>query len=139
MRWVLGILLCCAATALLAHAGVRNADVMARMGQMTELDRAFKDLSKMANGRLTYDAAAAQIAREALIGGAARTVTLFEIRATDPKMEALPILWDQFGDFTVKAMDMGAAAAAISLPPTPAELRAVGATCRACHQHYTAD
>jgi cytochrome c556 len=69
-------------------------------------------------------------------------VYLFEARETDPMMEASHLIWETFGDFTDKAEDMERTARALSRTlasqdDVTAAVRALGATCTACHDIYS--
>ena len=130
-----------AATAALAHQGVRNPAVKARMDAMGAISENTKILGAMAKGELSFDARAAREAARAIATTASDVPGLFEAPETDPKSEALPAIWDRFDDFVVKTETMVAAADAASTSiETPADLRAalsaIGATCKACHEAY---
>jgi cytochrome c556 len=56
-------------------------------------------------------------------------------------MEALPIIWEDFADFSSKAADLERAALGLSgrlasREDVVAAVRALGATCTACHDAY---
>mgnify|MGYP001829162567 CR=1 FL=1 len=58
------LVLVLAASAALAHQGVKNPAVMERMEGMTDQAAAMKTLGQMATGKTAFDAAAAAAARE---------------------------------------------------------------------------
>ena len=93
----------------------------------------------MAKGELAFDAAEAQAAADAIAAGAAEIPAVFEAKETDPASETLPVVWQQFGDFAGKAEALEAAARAASISgkaDLPGALRAIGGTCRDCHEAY---
>ena len=127
-----------AATSALAHQGVKNPAVKARMHGMMQIGAATKTLGEMAKGTQTFDAAAATAAMSQIRDEAARIETLFEAEESDPKSEALPGIWSNFADFTAKAQALGNAASGeiASLDDVKAALPKIGATCSACHKVY---
>ncbi|WP_147126745.1 c-type cytochrome [Shimia ponticola] len=128
-----------AATTAVAHQGVKNPDVMARMNSMTSAKDAFREVLLMASEKAPFDAVKAAAARDILIRSGQDTPSLFANGATDPKSEALPVIWTQFDDFTAKAQSFTAAAIALdptSLAGLKAGMPAVGEGCRACHFTY---
>lgn len=127
------------ASMALAHNGVKNAQVMARMQGMEQIGAASKTLGNMARGRLAYDADAAAAAKAALTLHAGEIAGLFEENASDPKSEALPVIWEDFADFTAKADALTQAAEALDISSADsigAGMRAIGGSCRSCHSTY---
>ena len=125
----------------MAHTGVQNPAVLARMNGMKSIGDAMKILGNMAKGTTEFDANAAQEAAAAIARHAAETPTLFEAREQDPKSEAKDSIWDDFADFTEKsvALETAAKAARPELTSADAVIPAVtriGATCKACHEVY---
>ena len=125
----------------LAHGGVKNAAVMARMEGMKSIGDAMKVLGMMAKGETTFDVTAVRRATADVARLAAETPALFKAPESDPKTEALPIIWDRFDDFTAKAQQTEILARALSTDmETPEDLNAglmqLGATCKACHKEY---
>ncbi len=140
-KTILPIVLTLAASAALAHGGVQNAAVLARMDAMKAIGDATKVLGEMAKGTTAFDVEAARAAAETIASHAAETPVLFEAREDDPKSEALPGIWENFEDFTAKAADLQALAGDLAMGlDTPDALRAglgdLGATCKACHTEY---
>lgn len=126
-------------TVALAHEGVEDPIVGARMDAMSATGAASKVLGNMARGRADFDAAAAAEAKDSLMTIAADIPALFEMNATDPKSEAKPDIWDNFDDFTAKAAALQAAAEALdasSLEGVQAGMGAIGASCGGCHKPY---
>lgn len=129
------------ASAALAHNGVKNAAVMARMNAMSGIGAEMKTLGEMAKGAAAFDANTAQAAAAAIAKHAAKTPALFEAQEDDPKSEATPAIWTNFADFTEKAAAMETIALDLSKSiSTPgdlgAALKALGDTCKACHTDY---
>ncbi|MFO7854406.1 MAG: cytochrome c [Paracoccaceae bacterium] len=142
MRRPVALVLLFAAGAALAHEGVENPAVMARMELMKDVGTATGTLGEMVKGETPFDAARAAEARAALIDAADRVPTLFEARETDPESEALPAVWEDWDGFVASAMEMQAAARGLETGTAEA-LRArfgdLGQTCRACHEDYRLD
>lgn len=128
------------ASAALAHQGVKDPQVMARMEAMSAVGDATKIIGQMAKGEVPFDAAKLHAAAAEIAARAAEVPALFESPADDPKSEALPAIWERFGDFTDEAKAMEAAARAMSGVTAPDKLapalRALGATCQSCHEDF---
>ena len=82
------VLLFIAATGALAHQGVKNPAVKARMDSMSAIGKSMKVLGGMAKGESSFDAMAVQAAVASIAEQAARTPALFEANETDPKSES---------------------------------------------------
>ena len=129
------------ATAVLAHQGVQNPAVKARMDAMVVISDNTKVLGTMAKGERAFDPLAARDAAQMIATTAMDVPGLFEAPEADPKSEALPAIWEDFGDFVAKTQDMAAAAQAASTSiETMADLQlalsSIGGTCKACHELY---
>ena len=127
------------ASMALAHNGVKNPAVMARMQGMEQIGAASKVLGNMARGRVAFDAEGAASAKAALAQHAAEIPALFEAQEDDPKSEALPAIWSDFADFTAKADALRDAAEAMdvtSAETIAAGMGTVGGACRSCHKAY---
>ncbi len=125
----------------LAHSGVKNPAVMARMEAMSAVGDAMKVLGDMAKGKTAFDAAKAEDALKALQIEAEAIPALFEAREDDPKSEALPSIWEDYEDFSAQAQAMGAAAAAArgqlsTQDDVGLALQGLGQTCKGCHKTY---
>lgn len=128
-----------AGTVALAHQGVKDPLVQARMHSMKSAGQASKVLGGMVRGKTEFDAATAQLAKDSLIEIASALPSEFETPAQDPKSEALDVIWSQFDDFTAKADAMKTAAEALDVSSAQsigAGIGALGGTCRACHKAY---
>jgi len=127
------------ATAAVAHQGVKNPAVMARMDMMSEVGNAFGVLAGMASGKRGFDPERAAQARDDIAGSVPLVLRLFQAEERDPRDEARPEIWTNFPDFAQKAEAMGAGFAAMdvaTLASLQASLPAAAATCGACHDVY---
>ena len=130
-----------AASAAFAHSGVQNPTVKARMNAMSTIGDNTKILGSMAKGQVAFDAAVARKAAGVIASHAAQISDLFRYHETDPKSEALPVIWQTYSDFLVKAdaLETAASAAATGIHAEsdlrPA-LMAIGGACKSCHQTY---
>lgn len=125
-----------------SHENVQNETVKERMLLMKEIAGATKVLGEMAQGKTAFDADEALAAQGKLRAAAAEIDNTFRAPETDPKSEALPAIWENFGDFTEKAAALETAATgmdATSLDNLRAGMRDVGGACGACHKLYKAD
>jgi cytochrome c556 len=142
MRPVLALtILLVLTTSVLAHDGVRNPAVLARMNGMTSIADNVKALGEMAKGARTFDAAAAQDAAASIARHADVMPKLFETREEDPRSEALPAIWKDFEDFTAKALELEAIARDLESTIATADdlrpaLQRLGANCKSCHAVY---
>lgn len=130
-----------AATAAFAHSGVKNAAVKARMDAMSAVGAEMKTLGMMAKGASTFNADTAKAAAAAIADHASDAPDLFRANENDPKSEAKPAIWENFQDFTAKAVALETVARDLSMSIQnvndlgPA-LSALGDTCKACHGDY---
>ncbi|MCV2890592.1 c-type cytochrome [Ruegeria aquimaris] len=130
-----------AAGAALAHSGVSNPAVKARMHAMMQIADNTKILGAMAKGQTPFDADEARAAAAAIAAHAASVPTLFMDEEHDPKSEALPAIWQEFDTFGQRseALTLAAAEAAVSIE-TEADLKPalarIGSTCKSCHQDF---
>jgi len=128
------------AGAALAHSGVTNPAVMARMEAMSAIAAEVKTLTKMARGEVAFDAAEVTRAMEAIAATGAQVPALFEAPETDPKSEASPTIWVSYPEFTTRAVEMIEAARAGAGAADELELEealgALGQTCRSCHGSF---
>lgn len=124
-----------------AHEGVRNPAVMAWMENMKQIGAATKVLGTMAKGAQDFDAATADAALRDLARAAALTPGLFETPQSDPKSEALPVIWENWADFTAESVALEDLARGLEGTITTQKalrrgLRKIGATCTSCHESY---
>lgn len=129
------------ATAALAHEGVKNPAVMARMDGMSKIADNMKVIGNMAKGTETFDAEVLQQALTSIATKASEVPVLFEANEDDPKSEARPAIWTNFDDFKLKAVELEMLATDLSssiktqehLPPA---LQLLGENCKSCHGPY---
>lgn len=127
------------ATAAVAHAGVKDPIVKARMDLMGQIKDATGVLGGMAKNPGNYDAAKAAKARADLIDYSAKVSAAFETQADDPKSEASDMIWTKWDDFTAKADALTAAATALdpsSIDGVRAGMGGIGQSCGGCHKSY---
>lgn len=130
------------ASAALAHSGVKDPNVMARMNLMGEVKDNMGVLGGMAKGKMAFDADKAAMAKAGLIANAQAIPAAFEINAMDPKSEALPAIWENWEDFVTKASAMETAVGTLDVSSAEAiqgGLRSVGGSCGGCHKSYRID
>ncbi len=129
-----------AATVALAHEGVTNSAVLARMEAMSAIQDSAEVLGAMAKGERPFEAAAAREAARAIARHAAETPALFAAREMDPESEARPVIWEDFADFEARSRDLEAAAEAAAGIAGRSELRPalarIGQACKSCHEAY---
>lgn len=128
-------------TAALAHTGVTNKDVMARMVVMSTIGDQVKLIGSMAKGETGFDAEAVNAALIEIAAQSAQIPSMFEAKAQDPKSEALPIIWERFETFTQHAKEAEAVAERLAGTVTAASdlgpvLQQVSETCKACHTMF---
>jgi len=144
-RRILASIVCAAAMITppigLAHKGVTNPAVMARMNNMTLLAAELAVVGKMLKGETAFDAQTAHLAVRNIARYGEETTALFEAHETDPKSEAKPEIWRNFGDFENKADALVAQALALDgnlgrLEDLAPAMRSLGQACQACHKLY---
>ena len=85
---------------MLAHSGVLNKDVAARMTLMSNMGRNMGVLGKMLKQKTPFDQVKATEAINNIEQLAVETPTVFEKRVLDPKSEAKELIWEEFKSFT---------------------------------------
>jgi cytochrome c556 len=128
-----------AGTAALAHEGVQNPAVKARMNAMSFIGQNMKLIAGMAKGEVDFEAEVANAALANIAGTAAEIPNLFEAEEEDPKSDAAPEIWLNWDDFTAKAdaLQIAAAETAISDPAgLGAAIGQLAPACKACHETY---
>ncbi len=138
---VTAVMLVAIGTAALAHSGVKDKNVKARMDVMKAIGAQTKVLGSMAKGKTAFDAAAANAAVDQIAKHSAQVPALFETQASDPKSEASPAIWGDWSDFTALANNstntaMGLAGTISTKADLGPALKKLGATCKACHSKY---
>lgn len=139
------VLLVSAAATAIAHTGVENPAVLARMENMKAMADQMEILVPMVRGETDFDAGRVTAALEALQRHAAEAPALFRAPEGDPQSEALPEIWENFADFETRSeelLDIVHAASASQIVG-PQELlpavREIGASCSGCHEDYRAE
>ncbi|MEP4195117.1 MAG: cytochrome c [Aliishimia sp.] len=127
------------AGAALAHQGVQNPGVMARMETMSVSKKAMNLMADMASGARRFDAEQAQTALVELTAALEEVPERFKEPHEDPKTEALPIIWQQYDDFL--ALNTAAIKAVAKIDPASraqlqATLTPAGVSCLDCHKTY---
>lgn len=133
-------LLCAlSAGAALAHSGVKDKTVLARMEQMKVIGQQVGVLSNMARGKTAFDPDQAAQAHGALTRHAAEIPAMFRIQARDPKSEALPGIWSDWPEFIARSEALEAALARLdtgSRESIRRGLRPVAQACGGCHEAF---
>ena len=126
---------------MLAHSGVLNKDVAARMTLMSSMGRNMGVLGKMLQKKAPFDQGRAVEAINNIEQLAVETPTVFENKVLDPKSEAKVLIWEEFKSFT--KISTGLAASAKQLPNSmksfddlrPA-LITLSKSCKGCHSRF---
>ncbi|SMX49908.1 c-type cytochrome [Maliponia aquimaris] len=140
-KTTLALTLIALGTAALAHTGVQNRDVMARMVVMSTIGDQMKLIGSMAKGEAAFDADAVNAALIEIAAQSAQIPSMFETKALDPKSEALPAIWERFDSFTKQAREAESVAERLAGTVTAVDdlgpvLAQVGETCKACHTTF---
>ncbi|MBY6162935.1 cytochrome c [Mameliella alba] len=140
-KTVLTGLLVVAGAAALAHSGVQNAAVLARMDNMKTIGDTMKLLGSMAKGQTDFQPEVAQAAALQIAKHAGQTPALFEAPETDPKSEAKPAIWENFDDFSAKSLALETAALEVAQALSSKDalvpsVQRLGETCKSCHSLY---
>ncbi|MBY6201550.1 cytochrome c [Maritalea mobilis] len=128
-------------TAAVAHQGVENPAVLARMNNMTDMGDSVETLVNMVRGTTTFDRAQANQALQDLRIQSSEIVPLFQNREDDPASEALDTIWLNFDDFVNRANRLEIAAGELAggietLGDVRPALQSIGETCSGCHDIY---
>ncbi len=129
------------ASVALAHTGVDNPVVQARMTGMMKLGTDLKVIGEMAQSKVPFDATTERAAASAIAQEGRRINALFLEPEDHPLSEARTIIWEDYAAFTALADDMVVLADGLSQSITVANdmmpaLTALGQSCRACHSSY---
>jgi cytochrome c556 len=128
-----------AAAAVLAHTGVQDPTVKARMALMGQIQEATATLGDMVRGKRAFSPKQARAARAVLITHADRIPAAFEKPASDPKSESRAEIWQDWTGFTARAAKMEAGARALDTGTAEAlseSFAALASSCSGCHKHY---
>ena len=141
LKWLFAPLSLIIATTAFAHEDVKNPTVKARMMAMSNIGGQMKTLGGMAKGAVAFDLEQAKAALAEIEKTAKTVPALFKDNETDPKSEALPAIWSNYADFTVKS-DALTSAAANALTSFASQddlvpsMQALGGSCKGCHSAY---
>lgn len=138
MKKIIAVMLACVATVTIA-AEATEPTVKARQELMDVIGASTKTLGDMAQGTTTFDAAAAEAAKAAMIEASAGIAAAFETQATDPASKSKPEVWTNWDDFVAKGNALNAAATAADVSSAAAigaSLGAIGGACKDCHTAY---
>ncbi|WP_435139256.1 c-type cytochrome [Pseudopelagicola sp. nBUS_19] len=127
------------ATLAVAHDGVKDVDVLARMKAMEAIGLAAKELGDMARGFIPFDPNRAHIVRDNISLHAINMPILFAKFTTDPKSEAASTIWDNWDDFVIRSAELQKSASALNFSDAGAlslSMRGLGAACSGCHKLY---
>lgn len=126
-------------TNAIAKDGIANPVVGARMDAMDIIGANMKIIGGMAQGKVTFDAAAAQAAIDAIATQAGDLPALFKADETDPKSKASPTIWANWDDFTKKAAALQTVAEGVDTSSAAGlgqAMSGLGGSCQACHMSY---
>ena len=126
---------------MLAHSGVLNKDVAARMTLMSNMGRNMGVLGKMLKQKTPFDQVKATEAINNIEQLAVETPTVFEKRVLDPKSEAKGLIWEEFETFTKISSSLATSAKQLSssmksfddLRPA---LITLSQSCKECHSRF---
>ena len=125
----------------LAHSGVLNKDVAARMTLMSSMGRNMGVLGKMLQKKAPFDRGKAVEAINNIEQLAVETPTVFEKKVLDPKSEAKDLIWEEFETFTKISNGLATSAKQLSssmksfddLRPA---LITLSQSCKECHSRF---
>ena len=126
---------------VMAHSGVENEVVKARMMAMKEIGASMKYIGKVRRGSKTFDLQEIKEELESIRYNASITPKLFEVYAMDPLSEAGTEIWETFDDFKNKAVSLEKVAEKL-LTTLENEgqlndaLMVLGSGCKSCHSKY---
>jgi cytochrome c556 len=112
-----------------------------RQATMKQVGQTMKEASAYTSAQTPYDAAKVKTMMDGVVGGAKKLTRLYPANtAADPKTSADPKIWENKADFDKRLAEMGTlAAAAAKARDTdgfkPA-FKALGETCKSCHDLY---
>ena len=126
---------------MLAHSGVSNKDVSARMTLMSSMGRNMGVLGKMLQKKAPFDEGKAVEAINNIEQLAVETPTVFGKRVLDPKSEAKELIWEEFETFTKISIGLATSAKQLSgsmksfddLRPA---LITLSQSCKECHSRF---
>ena len=138
---VMFVVNCFIASAALAHSGVKDKDVMARMKLMSSMADNMKVIGMMLKQKIPFEREQAIDALKEISRLATETPDAFKKNATDPKSEAKSNIWTEFDKFTDISMKLardadGLAASFQSFENLKPALGQLSQSCKTCHTSY---
>ena len=126
---------------MLAHSGVLNKDVAARMTLMSNMGRNMGVLGKMLKKKTPFDQVKATEAINNIEQLAVETPRVFEKRVLDPKSEAKELIWEEFETFTKISNSLAASAKQLSISMKSFDdlrpaLITLSQSCKECHSRF---
>ena len=126
---------------MLAHSGVLNKDVAARMTLMSNMGRNMGVLGRMLKKKTPFDQVKATEAINNIEQLAVETPRVFEKRVLDLKSEAKELIWEEFETFTKISNSLATSAKQLSssmksfddLRPA---LITLSQSCKECHSRF---
>ena len=126
---------------MLAHSGVLNKDVAARMTLMSSMGRNMGVLGKMLQKKAPFDQGKAVEAINNIEQLAVETPMVFEKRVLDPKSEAKELIWEEFESFTKISTGLATSAKQLSSSMKSSDdlrpaLINLSQSCKECHSRF---
>ena len=126
---------------MLAHSGVLNKDVAARMTLMSNMGRNMGVLGKMLKKKIPFDRGKAVEAINNIEQLAVETPTVFEKKVLDPKSEAKDLIWEEFETFTKISNGLATSAKQLSSSMKSSDdlrpaLINLSQSCKECHSRF---
>ena len=126
---------------MLAHSGVLNKDVAARMTLMSSMGRNMGVLGKMLQKKAPFDRGKAVQAINNIEQLAVETPTVFERRVLDPKSEARDLIWEEFEAFKKISISLATSAKQLSSSMKSSDdlrpaLINLSQSCKECHSRF---
>ena len=138
---VMFVVNCFIASAALAHSGVEDKDVMARMKLMSSMADNMEVIGIMLKQKIPFEREQAIDALKEISRLATETPDAFKKNATDPKSEAKSNIWTEFDKFTDISMKLAKdadslAASFQSFENLKPALGQLSKSCKTCHTNY---
>ena len=126
---------------MLAHSGVLNKDVAARMTLMSSMGRNMGVLGKMLQKKAPFDQGKAVEAINNIEQLAVETPLVFEKRVLDPRSEAKELIWEEFKSFTKISTGLATSAKQLSSSMKSSDdlrpaLINLSQSCKECHSRF---
>lgn len=126
-----------------AHSGATGI-VKERMDAMADVGKNMKAIAAIMKGEVAFDGKTVRSSAEVIAAHADKIPHLFPKGSTKKPSEALPAIWQDWEGFTKLGVDLktkaGELAIAADSAQSPADLldalKAVGATCKGCHEKF---